>query len=216
MLAQSYREAQRKITQQGRENAELRAQVEAYEAAAFEQPQVPQFDEAPFEQYDEQPNGQPPVDAAMLTTIAERAAQAAAHRLLGVPGTQVPLNGNHAAPSHADLLAYEVEQAMQARHPDYAEHRGRVVDLLAELPQLVPADLDRSEIVSGLETALGIARKEAWLAAAGSQNTRLQKMQAQTMSGGGGRPAPPSDDDEWWERVQTEHRKGYAQRRAEQ
>ncbi len=208
-LAESYREAQRKISQQGQELAAERQRREELEALT-EQQRAPAYQ-------------QPATEVDMLVSAYERAeeegdsrAKLAITARLNELQLEARFQQQQSSQPGPDLdqISFNAEQRVRTKHGEaYDKYKDEVVARLQADPSFYFGDeqknLTLADVEKGIETALafvqrdhlvqetaGLAQKQTEAEAA-----RLRKLEAQSATGAGPRPAPRGEAEKAWERI---------------
>lgn len=198
-LAQSYGEAQRKISQQGQELNELRSEFEQITELVQQQNQQPQYN-----QQQEHPlvlaaqQALDVGDAAAFLAINAQLSQEIAQQTMTQQQAQAQ---ESAAPDETlALIANAAENRVRERYPDYDAIRGKVEEKLTQYPGLV-SDRTLNGVQAGIEAAYTLVKGEDRMRndqdsaaqAAAAEADRQQKLAATGLTGGGARQAPPDE-----------------------
>jgi len=210
-LAASYAHAQRKITEQGQELAELRAHqaqlleqfAEFQEAALYEAPDL--ADHAVF---DEQSKNH----LIGVAAAADRHALAKLGELGLVDPVQVQVQ------DVAGQFLAAVDQVLTAQLPGWANRSEAAYTALQTNPVLANEFNAKFGVGDVSGAAATLANTYATLAARDNAHPQLDvhgmKVMAQTASGAGNRMSSPTSDTQEWESIKSAGRTAYWQPRA--
>jgi hypothetical protein len=215
-LAESYKELERKLGQQGSQLSEREREMEALrerarladEYEAYYQQQQRQPAQNPYEAIGEILED-PDRHAQLMVYIAEQNAELA---------RQVEeLRGRGPDPAQNEILARYAEQIVREQHPDYDQYRDAIPQIVQEIPGILALTQSPtpSHVAQGLGAALDIAKGRALANTQGqatadmAEAARLSLEQAQTLTGGSSRPATQTADEEYWSRVRAADSGGY-------
>lgn len=213
-LVDSYREAQRKITEQGRGRNDEREAREAAEArvqeleAALTAQQPPAQQQVPYDQNPLVAYAQDKLlegDIGPFLNLAADIGRTAAIEAVG----QQPKAEE--VPTDLDALAFTAEQQVWQRHGDaYGELRPEVAQILQDNPDLVKGTTFK-DFEGGIDMAFRLAQRDQLLQnqqqqaqqAAEQETSRKAKLQAQTATGAGTRPPTPDEQKQVWDEIKN-------------
>ena len=197
-LAASYRESQRKITEEAtaRRNleqlvAQQQAQLEAVQAQQAQQQQ----DEQPWDEW----YAQDPI--ATQKAVAEQAARDAVAQY----AQQSQQQAQPIAAAQAEIIATYAYKQLEDRYGTLSpEKQDQMRQTIAEHPHLLPEDAVYSpqKLVSALDMVYRLTGPDEAAAAQTQQDLmRTMKVQAQSASGATGRPSPADDAEQRWQEI---------------
>lgn len=201
-LANSYREAQRKITEEATARRSLEnvvADLQAQQQATLEQfQQSQQPAEDPNEWYTA--FEQDPI--ATQRALAEQAAAAAVQAY----AAQQTKQSQPIQESQAEIVAsLAYQQLEQARGPISEELRNEMHSIAQEYPHLIPQDVQSPQrLAASLNLLAELAEKKLGPQDPGPTQAdlmRTMKVNAQSATGAGGRPQPADDHATRWQEI---------------
>jgi len=211
-FAASYKEAQRKITEETtarkaleQNYADLSSEIEQLRAQ-FQQPQQPQYDANDIAaQYGLEPE--------QLQLMAQLANEAADMRMKQFQQSSQPIQE-----SQASLVASYARNEVAGKYPDFVQHAEGIANLFQEKPWLYPEDAVTSpqKAVDAIETAYNLVKYQSINSQAAQENTTAEqlmermKLQAQSAQGADGRPAPVDPLENRWAEIQNAPTRSYA------
>jgi hypothetical protein len=199
-FAASYKEAERKIREQGEKLRELEERDQEWREWA-QQVQRPAATD-PAQQITEiwdDPDRQP----LLILEMAQR--MAALETQLQQAASRGP------DPTVTQITADYAENRMRAQHEDWDTYRDQIAELVQNNPHLLGTgdSMTLEQATSGLELAYRAVKGHVLSTTAGqaasdaAEAARLAKEQAQTMSGGSSRPATQTAEEEYWAAVRA-------------
>jgi hypothetical protein len=196
-LASSYRESQRKITEEttARRNLE---QLVASQQAQIEQIQAAQAQPEPDQNDWYQAYEQDPI--ATQRALAEQAARdaVAAYAQQAQPQTQ-QVQG-----SQAEIVASLAYNALEDRYGKLTdEQRNEMARVATERPYLIPADAVASpqKLADALDVVYQLAVPNPSPATSQEDLMRTMKLQAQSANGAGGHLSPADEAQQRWQEI---------------
>lgn len=201
---QSYDEAQRKISELGTDNAQIREELDSLSEQMNAQPQQNQF---------QQDASQHPLIAA-ISSAHENGDYANAAILQAELNRQyMEANTPKVKEPEPDLSPLSTLAEMQLRQqwgPEYDKYSPRAAEILQQNPNLV-SDSTLEGITSGVQTALRLAREESMYSSqqslaqqqAEAETARQRKLAAQTATGSGGRPQVADEQSDLWAAIKN-------------
>lgn len=211
-LVGSYKEAQRKITEEStaRQNLEsaymeLQQQVEDLQAQA-NTPQVnpATAQEAWYQQFEQDP----------LQSIYQLA-NAVADQKLAAFQQQVQAPGDQYAQALQENVAAMADRDLGNSIPDWGEYREKVGQYIQEHPWVIRQEstLSPVELAGQLQEVYKAVKYEDLSQGTQQQAEQLAEMkrQAQTLSGSGGRPPVSDDEKAAWEKIRSAGTQSYWQ-----
>lgn len=214
-LAQSYKEAQRKITEMSQQN---RAMEENYSSLAE---QVEEMNSRPtqyspsdlqaqlYEKYEADPLG---TTALLANQAAAAMAAQIEEKLTKQFGSQV----NPAVQSQQELTAQYAWDGLKAANPDFTNYEDKVTEFIRENPHYLPREHlgSTQQVYNDLENVYKIVSRDdvantaAQAAEQAAQFARM-KQDAQTLSGSSGFPMPPDAEKAEWDRIRAASKSGW-------
>jgi hypothetical protein len=203
-LAKSYKEAQRKISEESQSRKALEQQVSQYEAM------LAQANERPQQQYD--PNADPFVaayetamengDYRSALALHAQIAEAQASKVLQQYAPQFEKQQANLQTSQAGIAADYAWQSLEAKYPNLNEHREQIVEAIQDNPNLIPAErsTDPQYLAKTIEFVYRAVNPAAFVQGHSVDMTSA-KTAAQTLPGAAGRPPAADNGEEEWKRV---------------
>lgn len=205
-FAASYKEAERKIREQGEKLRELEEQNHEWQEWAQQQQRPAALDPAQqiAEIWDD-PDRQPMLILEMAQRLAQMEGQLQQHAQRGPDPTVTQITADYA------------ENRMRSQHEDWDTYRDQIAELVQSNPHLLGSgdSMTLEQATSGLELAYRAVKGHVLSTAGGqaaddaAEAARLAKEQAQTMSGGSSRPATQTADEQYWAAVRAASRGSY-------
>jgi hypothetical protein len=185
-IAQAYRHAEQKITEQGTELAQLRAQV-------AQQQQTDAF--YAEEEYDPALTASDPLE--LLRGLAEQAQRGVRQEYVQQTAAQI---------------AQQADDLATLNDTTYIAHRTATHQFLQANPHLIEGVSSPEQLAHTFRTvASGIAQSQAQQAQAAQANSTHMKEMAQSAVGAGGRALTPDSDVEAWDKIKSSGPKSYWQ-----
>lgn len=204
-FADAYKEAQRKITEQGQQLSaveqnyeELAGQLEQFQAEA----QTPRVDpQTATQQFEDWYMESPAQATAWLIQQSQQ-------NLLGQIDQKLQSVQNPTLERQGLLEAEYITANLANKFDDFEQYQAKTAELIQNNPHWVPADLPLIQKIDAVEAAYKIAKYED-LQSQSAQATDLaqqlerEKLAAQTATGAGGNPMPQSLAETEWARIRS-------------